>query len=63
MADTKSNDNKGSGQGTAAEVDWRLPSGGWMSTKAEFRPGTWLYPAKERTLEALHYPNPRRWSH
>jgi Fe-S oxidoreductase len=62
VAGAISREGKGLGPGTVAEVDWKAPSTDWMITKAEFKPGTWLYPAKEKTLEALHYPNPRRWS-
>ena len=33
-----------------------------MNTPVEFKAGTWLYPARAKTLETLGYPNPRRWS-
>ncbi|MBU0740761.1 (Fe-S)-binding protein [bacterium] len=43
-------------------VDLRPPRRGWMDTPADFRPGSWIYPAKPKHLEYLGMPNPREWS-
>jgi Fe-S oxidoreductase len=40
----------------------RLPDVPWTKTSPDFRPGTWLYPAKAKHLAALGMPNPRQWS-
>jgi len=45
-----------------ARVDFRPPRTDWMSTPADFRNGTWSYPAKPWALEYLDLPNPRDWS-
>ncbi len=38
------------------------PREGWMKTRTDFRPGSFIYPAKAKNLEALGMPNPREWS-
>ena len=45
-----------------AKVDYKPSRKSWMDTPAEFRPGTWSYPAKAWALEYLDLPNPRDWS-
>ena len=45
-----------------ARVDDRPPATGWMDTPVDFRPGTWIYPAKGKNLKVLDLPNPREWS-
>ena len=44
------------------KVDHTPPKKGWMETKPEFRPGTYLYAVKPESLEAIGAPNPRQWS-
>ncbi|MBC8422851.1 (Fe-S)-binding protein, partial [bacterium] len=44
------------------KVDFDPPRTGWMDTPTEFRPGSWIYPAKPKHLESLGLPNPREWS-
>lgn len=45
------------------QVDHRPPCGtNPFDTKADFRPGTWIYPTKPKHLEYLGMPNPREWS-
>ncbi len=46
----------------AATLDHTPPKAGWMDTKPVFRPGTWCYGAKSKSLEALGMPNPREWT-
>ena len=36
-----------------AQVDYQLPSTGWMDTPTDFKRGNWLYPAKPEHLEYL----------
>jgi len=43
-------------------VDYHPPKTGWMETPVKFRPGTWIYPGKERFVEYLGLGNPRKWS-
>jgi len=38
------------------------PGRRWQDTPTEFRPGSWIYPAKAKHLESLAMPNPREWS-
>ncbi len=45
-----------------SHVDFQPPEKGWMDTKPEMRPGTFIYPAKPRHLEYLGFPNPRQWN-
>jgi Fe-S oxidoreductase len=45
------------------QVDYTPPDKGWMDTlPVDFRPGTWIYPAKAKNLKILDMPNPREWS-
>jgi len=44
------------------KVDFDPPRTGWMDTPTDFRPGSWIYPAKPKHLESLGLPNPREWS-
>ncbi len=40
----------------------RPPETAWMDTPADFRPGTFSYPAAGKNLKYLDLPNPREWS-
>jgi Fe-S oxidoreductase len=42
--------------------DYAPPATGWMDTPADFRMGTWIFPAKGKNLKVLDMPNPREWS-
>jgi len=44
------------------KVDFHPPEGRWLDTPVEFRPGSWIYPAKPKHLTSLGMPNPREWS-
>ena len=44
------------------QVDYNPPSTDWWDTPVDFRPGSWIYPAKAKNLEILDLPNPREWS-
>ena len=43
-------------------VDYRPPKADWMDVPADLRPGTWIYPGKQKHLEYLDLPNPRAWN-
>jgi Fe-S oxidoreductase len=44
------------------EVDHnRLPEKGWMQQPVDFRPGSFIWPAKPKNLEYIGFPNPREW--
>ena len=45
-----------------ANVDYTPPETDWLDTPTDFRPGSWIYPAKAKHLEYLKFPNPREWS-
>ena len=45
-----------------AQIDYQPPSEDWLDTRPDFRMGTWIYPAKEKNLEYIGFPNPRPWS-
>ncbi|MBI4704558.1 MAG: (Fe-S)-binding protein [Deltaproteobacteria bacterium] len=45
-----------------ARVDYAPPRTDWMDTPVDMRPGSYIYPAKEKHLEYLGFPNPRAWS-
>lgn len=62
MADAKPDELDYYNPQTLSQVDYRPPARSWMDTKPEFRPGTWIYPAKPQHLEYLGMPNPRVWS-
>ncbi|MDH4247402.1 MAG: (Fe-S)-binding protein, partial [Deltaproteobacteria bacterium] len=38
------------------------PEKEWLDTPVEFKPGNFNYPAKASVLEAIQFPNPRKWS-
>ncbi len=40
----------------------RPPETGWMDSRAQFKEGTYSYPAAGKNLKALGMPNPRQWS-
>jgi Fe-S oxidoreductase len=40
----------------------RPPETGWMDNRAQFKEGTYSYPAAGKNLKALGMPNPRQWS-
>jgi Fe-S oxidoreductase len=44
------------------KIDLNPPRKGWMETKAEFRKGTFCYPATPKSQAALGLPNVREWS-
>ena len=44
------------------KFDYTPPPKSWMDSKPDFRPGTWIYPAKPKHLEYMGYANPREWS-
>ncbi len=44
------------------QVDYKPPSRDWMDPSVDFRPGSWIYPAKAKNLKILDLPNPRDWS-
>jgi Fe-S oxidoreductase len=43
-------------------IDYKPPQEPWMDTRPEFRPGTYCYAGKEKSLKVLDMPNPRKWS-
>jgi len=43
-------------------VDLQPPRTGWMDTKVDFRPGSFIYPGKAKNLEILDLPNAREWA-
>jgi Fe-S oxidoreductase len=43
------------------EIDYTLPSQGWMESKVKFRKGTYCYPAAAKHENYLGLPNPREW--
>ena len=43
-------------------IDHTPPKTWWMDTPVDFKPGTWCYPGKAKSLTALDLPNPREWS-
>jgi Fe-S oxidoreductase len=45
-----------------AQIDYQVPSTGWMDTPTDFKRGNWLYPAKTEHLEYLDLPNPHPWA-
>ena len=46
----------------AVTIDHKPPRKPWMEVPAEFRPGTWSYPANPKNLKVMDFPNPREWS-
>jgi Fe-S oxidoreductase len=44
------------------QIDYHPPDTGWMETPVDFRPGSYIYPAKARHLKYLDFPNPRKWA-
>ncbi len=44
------------------DIDYTPPKEDWRKVKADFRPGSWIYPTKPKHLEYLGMPNPREWS-
>ena len=44
------------------QVDYHPPKTEWVDTPVDFRPGSYIYPAKPKHLEYLGFPNPRKWS-
>jgi len=44
------------------QIDFKPPKKPWMETPANFKPGTYSYPAAAKNLKALDMPNPREWS-
>ena len=61
-ADPKPDEMDFYGPQTVSQVDYTPPAAGWMATKPDFRPGTWIYPGKAKHLEYLGMANPRDWS-
>jgi len=43
-------------------VDYSPPREDWMRSRASFRPGTFIYPAKPKNLDYIGFPNARQWS-
>jgi len=43
------------------EIDYTLPSQGWMESEIKFRKGTYCYPAAAKHETYLDLPNPREW--
>ncbi|MGZ6142696.1 MAG: sulfate reduction electron transfer complex DsrMKJOP subunit DsrK [Myxococcales bacterium] len=39
-----------------------LPNDGWLDKPVEFRPGTFIWPAKAKNLNYVGFPNAREWS-
>jgi len=62
MADPKPDEMSYYKHDELLRVDYTPPAEHWMDTKPDFRPGTWIYPAKPRHLEYLGMANPREWS-
>ncbi|MBW2645868.1 MAG: 4Fe-4S dicluster domain-containing protein, partial [Deltaproteobacteria bacterium] len=44
------------------QVDYKPSGKDWMDPSVDFRPGSWIYPAKAKNLKILDMPNPREWS-
>ncbi len=44
------------------EIDYGVPSTGWMDTPVEFKDGTYSYPAAAKNLRYMDFPNPREWA-
>jgi len=44
------------------KINTKPPKAHWMDVPPDFSEGKYLYPAKPKTLEYLHLPNPRDWS-
>jgi len=44
------------------QISQRPPRTGWMDTPVDFRPGSYIYPAKAKNLRVVDLPNPRDWS-
>ncbi|MBU1262413.1 (Fe-S)-binding protein [bacterium] len=44
------------------EIDYNLPKKGWMDVPVELKKGFFCYGAKEKSLSAVSFPNPRPWS-
>jgi len=44
-----------------SKIDYTQPQSAWMDTPAEMKEGFWCYGAKAKSLETLHFPNPRDW--
>ena len=44
------------------QVDYRPPKTGWMDTPVDFRPGSFIYPGKAKSLNILDLPNARDWA-
>ncbi len=44
------------------DVDYTPPTTDWLDTPADFRPGSFIYPAKAKHLEYLGMDNPREWA-
>ena len=48
--------------GKSMRIDHKPPQKGWMDVPVDFKPGTYSYPAKAKSLNILDMPNPREWS-
>jgi Fe-S oxidoreductase len=44
------------------EIDYQVPSTGWMDTPVVFKEGTYSYPAAAKNLKYMDFPNPRNWA-
>ncbi|RLB65337.1 MAG: (Fe-S)-binding protein [Deltaproteobacteria bacterium] len=44
------------------KVDYAPPESEWIDTPLDIRPGSFIYPAKEKHIEFLGMDNPRPWS-
>jgi Fe-S oxidoreductase len=44
-----------------SKINYQIPNKGWMHTKPEFRPGTFVNAAQAKWLEKVGYPYPRNW--
>jgi Fe-S oxidoreductase len=62
MAEAKFDDLAYYDPATLSKIDHRPPRQSWLETRPDFRPGTWIYPAKEKNLQYIGFPNPRQWS-
>ena len=62
MAEAKPDEVEFYNQEELIQIDHHPSGSSWMDTPVDFRPGTWIYPAKARHLEYLGFPNPRQWS-
>lgn len=43
-------------------VDYDPPETDWIETPVDFRPGSFIYPGKDKHLKYLDLPNPREWA-